>query len=212
MRERMTGMPHATASGLALWHSAAMLKLIFLLACAALSLVLPASASELADKLRGGDHVLLMRHAEAPGVGDPPNLRLGDCSTQRNLDAAGRQQARAVGAWLKQQGVTAATLFTSPWCRCQDTARLLDLGPAINEDSLASFFNDPQMAGASTTALRAFVAEKLRAKAGKALILVTHHVNIRDLVGENVASGEMVLARVDRQGSVLSYQRVRAPG
>jgi phosphohistidine phosphatase SixA len=207
----MTGMPNATASGLALWHSAAMLKLIFLLACAALSLVLPASASELADKLRAGDHVLLMRHAEAPGVGDPPNLRLGDCSTQRNLDAAGRQQARALGTWLKQQGVTAATLFTSPWCRCQDTARLLDLGPAINEDSLASFFNDPQMAGASTTALRAFMAEKLRAKAGTALILVTHHVNIRDLVGENVASGEMVLARVDRQGSVLSYQRVRAP-
>jgi hypothetical protein len=60
--------------------------------------------------------------------------------------------------------------------------------------------------------LRAFVAEQLRAKTGKALILVTHHVNIRDLVGENVASGEMVLARLDRQGRVLSYQRVRAPG
>ena len=189
-----------------------MLKLIFLLACAALSLVLPASASELADKLRGGEHVLLMRHAEAPGVGDPPNLRLGDCSTQRNLDAAGRQQARALGNWLKQQGVTEATLFTSPWCRCQDTARLLDLGPAVSEASLASFFNNPQLAGASTTALRAFMAEQLRAKTGKALILVTHHVNILDLVGENVASGEMVLARVDRQGRVLSYQRVRAPG
>ncbi|MEY4266765.1 MAG: hypothetical protein RIS90_1300 [Pseudomonadota bacterium] len=189
-----------------------MLKLIFLLACAAMSLVMPVSASELADKLRAGDHVLLMRHAEAPGVGDPPNLRLGDCSTQRNLDAAGRQQARAVGAWLKQQGVTEATLFTSPWCRCQDTARLLDLGPAVNEASLASFFNDPQLASASTTALRAFVAEKLRAKTGSALILVTHHVNIRDLVGENVASGEMVLARVDRQGRVLGYQRLRAPG
>ena len=189
-----------------------MLKLIFLLACAALSLVLPASASELADKLRGGDHVLLMRHAEAPGVGDPPNLRLGDCSTQRNLDAAGRQQARAVGAWLKQQGVTEANLFTSPWCRCHDTARLLDLGPAVSEASLASFFNNPQLAGASTTALRAFMAEQLRAKTGKALILVTHHVNILDLVGENVASGEMVVARVDRQGRVLSYQRVRAPG
>ena len=56
------------------------------------------------------------------------------------------------------------------------------------------------------------MAEQLRAKTGKALILVTHHVNILDLVGENVASGEMVLARVDRQGRVLSYQRVRAPG
>lgn len=189
-----------------------MLKLIFLLACAALSLVLPASASELADKLRGGDHVLLMRHAEAPGVGDPPNLRLGDCSTQRNLDAAGRQQARAVGAWLKQQGLTEARVFTSPWCRCQDTARLLDLGPVTIEPALASFFNDPQLAAATTAAWREVVARTLDGQKGKPVIMVTHHVNILDILGENVASGEMVLARVDRQGRVLSYQRLRAPG
>ena len=189
-----------------------MLKLIFLLACAALSLVLPASASELADKLRGGDHVLLMRHAEAPGVGDPPNLRLGDCSTQRNLDAAGRQQARAVGAWLKQQGLTEARVFTSPWCRCQDTARLLDLGPVTIEPALASFFNDPQLAAATTAAWREVVPRTLDGQKGKPVIMVTHHVNILDILGENVASGEMVLARVDRQGRVLSYQRLRAPG
>ena len=189
-----------------------MLKLIFLLACAALSLVLPASASELADKLRGGDYVLLMRHAEAPGVGDPPNLRLGDCSTQRNLDASGRQQARALGNWLKQQGVTEATMFTSPWCRCQDTAGLLDLGQATIEPALASFFNDPQLAAATTLAWREVVARTLDGQKGKPVVMVTHHVNILDIVGENVASGEMVLARVDRQGRVLSYQRLRAPG
>ena len=189
-----------------------MLKLIFLLVCATLSLILPASASELADKLRGGDHVLLMRHAEAPGVGDPPNLRLGDCSTQRNLDGAGRQQARAVGAWLKQQGLAEARVFTSPWCRCQDTARLLDLGQVAIEPALASFFNDPQLAAATTAAWREVVARTLDGQKGRPVVMVTHHVNILDIVGENIASGEMVLARVDRQGRVLSYQRLRAPG
>ena len=168
-------------------------------------------ATELADQLRSGDHVLLMRHAEAPGGGDPANLRLGDCSTQRNLDKAGRQQAQALGVWLKKQGVDQARLFTSPWCRCQDTATLLDLGPATTEPSLASFFNEPQKADASTAALRAFMVRTLAATKGKALILVTHHVNILAAVGENIASGEMVLARVDQQGRVLSHQRFRAP-
>jgi phosphohistidine phosphatase SixA len=168
-------------------------------------------ATELAEKLRSGDHVLLMRHAEAPGGGDPANLRLGDCNTQRNLDKAGRQQAQALGVWLKKQGVDQARLFTSPWCRCQDTATLLDLGPATTEPSLASFFNEPQKADASTAALRAFMVRTLAATKGKALILVTHHVNILAAVGENIASGEMVLARVDQQGRVLSHQRFRAP-
>jgi phosphohistidine phosphatase SixA len=168
-------------------------------------------ATELAEKLRSGDHVLLMRHAEAPGGGDPANLRLGDCSTQRNLDKAGRQQAQALGVWLKKQGVDQARLFTSPWCRCQDTATLLDLGPATTEPSLASFFNEPQKADATSAALRAFMVRTLAANKGKALILVTHHVNILAAVGENIASGEMVLARVDQQGRVLSHQRFRAP-
>ena len=188
------------------------MKILLLLALMVLALARPGSAADLADKLRGGDHVLLMRHGEAPGVGDPPNLRLGDCSTQRNLDAAGRQQARAVGVLLKQQGLTEARVFTSPWCRCQDTARLLDLGPVTIEPALASFFNDPQLAAATTAAWRAVVARTLDGQKGKPVIMVTHHVNILDILGENIASGEMVLARVDRQGRVLSYQRLRAPG
>ena len=187
------------------------MKFMRLLALMVLFLPQWVLATELADQLRSGDHVLLIRHAEAPGGGDPANLRLGDCSTQRNLDQAGRQQAQALGVWLKKQGVDQARLFTSPWCRCQDTATLLELGPATTEPSLASFFNEPQKADASTAALRAFMVRTLAATKGKALILVTHHVNILALVGENVASGEMVLARVDRQGRVLSYQRFRAP-
>jgi hypothetical protein len=47
--------------------------------------------------LRSGS-IVLLRHANAPGVGDPPGFQLDDCSTQRNLDDVGRAQARALGA------------------------------------------------------------------------------------------------------------------
>ena len=71
------------------------------------------SASELSDKLKSGQHVLLMRHALAPGVGDPANYTLADCKTQRNLSAEGRQHAEGVGQWLKKQGVQNAEVYSS---------------------------------------------------------------------------------------------------
>ncbi|MBR1236022.1 histidine phosphatase family protein [Bradyrhizobium sp. AUGA SZCCT0182] len=80
--------------------------------------------------LRAGGHVALMRHADAPGgVGDPPGFRIDDCATQRNLSAKGRADARRIGARLKSEGIAVDQILTSPWCRCMDTATLLELGP-----------------------------------------------------------------------------------
>lgn len=87
-----------------------------------------ATASELADKLKLPNHALLMRHALAPGTGDPAGYNLADCSTQRNLDAQGRQQATRTGQWLQRQGIQQALVLSSPWCRCKDTANLLGYG------------------------------------------------------------------------------------
>ena len=92
---------------------------ITLLAHVALSASVHAQ-SEPADALRRlteGGHVLMIRHALAPGTGDPPEFRLGDCATQRNLDERGRTQARAIGDWLRARGVTAAEVYSSQWCR-----------------------------------------------------------------------------------------------
>jgi hypothetical protein len=87
-----------------------------------------ANASELDEALQKPDHVLLMRHALAPGVGDPAGYTLQDCKTQRNLDAKGRVQAQKIGQWLKAQGVNEALVFSSEWCRCKQTAEKLGLG------------------------------------------------------------------------------------
>jgi len=171
----------------------------------------PLSAGELGDKLQRPDYVLLMRHALAPGIGDPEGYRLDDCSTQRTLNAAGRAQAGRIGLWLKQQGMASAQVFSSPWCRCLETARLLKAGTVTPEPSLGSFFNTMSDGQASTRELEALIARTKAQMGKKPLVLVTHHVNILAYVGENIDSGEMVLARIDRAGKVLSYQRYASP-
>ncbi|MES2818904.1 MAG: histidine phosphatase family protein, partial [Pseudomonadota bacterium] len=97
-----------------------------LLACLALA----AQAEDQAawKALREGRAVLLMRHAQAPGLGDPAGFRLDDCSTQRNLDAAGRRQAQAWGQQLRLQRIERPRLFSSCWCRALETTRELGLG------------------------------------------------------------------------------------
>ena len=80
--------------------------------------------AEMIESMKAGGHVLMIRHALAPGTGDPTNFRIGDCSTQRNLDDRGREQARTIGNWLRSKGLTSARVYSSQWCRCLETAQL----------------------------------------------------------------------------------------
>ncbi len=165
----------------------------------------------LLDDLTDGQHVLLMRHADAPGVGDPPGYKLDQCATQRNLGEAGRQQSVLIGRWLTAQGVSAPKIFSSVWCRCTDTARLLALGAVSVEPSLNSFFDDMSLAKPQTVALQTFVAASLKAYPKQPLILVTHHVNIEAYTGRVVAVGDMVLVRAKPDGSHVSHQVFPSP-
>jgi len=170
----------------------------------------PASAGLLED-LTDGQHVLLMRHADAPGVGDPPGYRLDQCSTQRNLGEVGRQQSVLIGRWLAAQGVSTPKIFSSAWCRCVDTGRLLALGSVTVEPSLNSFFDDMSLATSQTASLQRFIIASLKAHPKQPLILVTHHVNIQSLTGRVVSVGDMVLVRVKPDGSHVSHQVFPSP-
>jgi phosphohistidine phosphatase SixA len=176
------------------------------------SFALAATADHLADALASSDYLLMMRHAEAPGTGDPAGYSLDDCSTQRNLGEGGRRQAVSTGEWLRRERITRAMVYSSPWCRCKDTAQSLNLGGFVVEPALGSFFDSPRRAELQTRALSAFVARALAVKGSHALILVTHHVNIREFVGENVGSGDMVLVRVGRDGRYISHRLISSPG
>lgn len=183
----------------------------FAVAAAFAVMAMTATASELADKLKLPNHALLMRHALAPGIGDPAGYSLADCGTQRNLDAQGRQQAMRTGQWLKRQGIQTAMVLTSPWCRCKDTASLLGYGQPEVEPAIGSFFEASQEAADYTQRLQKRLAQLGPTKGDKALILVTHHVNILDYMGSHVGSGDMVLVQFDAHGKLISAKRYPSP-
>lgn len=117
----------------------------------------PARADEQAAwaALEQGGHVALMRHAvTVPGVGDPPGFRLDDCATQRLLSDAGRDWARRLGADLRKRGAAAGRVLTSAWCRCVETAELMDLGPVEVFEPLNSFFGTGDDGARQTEAAR----------------------------------------------------------
>jgi phosphohistidine phosphatase SixA len=166
-----------------------------LLAAAVLLSASPTRADEaLWAALAGGGHVALMRHAYAPGTGDPDDFRLDDCSTQRNLDETGREQARGTGDAFRQHGVIVGQIFSSQWCRCLETAKLLALGEVYPFPPLNSFFGDRERGPKQTAALRALLANT--DAEGPSLVMVTHQVNITALTGIFPGSGEIVVLRL----------------
>jgi phosphohistidine phosphatase SixA len=150
--------------------------------------------------LRSDGHVALLRHAIAPGTGDPPTFVVGDCSTQRNLSDEGRDQADRIGASFRTNGIATARVFSSQWCRCRETAEHLGLGPVAELPILNSFFQRPEGGDAQTRALRQWLAAK--ALDGP-LVLVTHQVNITALTGVYPVSGELVIIRRTGDGEIV---------
>lgn len=176
---------------------------IFFVFCAGLMLLFAAGNAPAADSLvegiKTGGHVLMLRHAYAPGGGDPANFRIGDCATQRNLDDTGRAQAREIGRWLRARGIESARVFSSQWCRCLGTARLIGLGPVSELPALNSFFDRPRDAEPNLAAVREFLSKQ--PANGELILLVTHFVTISGITGEGMSSGEGVVMRLIGNGN-----------
>ena len=135
-------------------------------------------------------NVIFLRHALAPGFGDPNNFIKQDCSTQRNLSNKGRLQARLIGHYLKTSKIRFSEILTSEWCRCIDTTKELNLGNWKTFSGLNSFFEGHEK--------KDKVMDKLRKKLNSLdhsdlVLLVTHQVVILAQTGIAPKSGEMVL-------------------
>jgi phosphohistidine phosphatase SixA len=154
-----------------------------------------------ADDLKDGN-IILFRHANAPGVGDPPNFKIDDCTTQRNLDDIGRNQARRIGEYFAEKGVKVNRVVTSQWCRCKETAALAF--PSLPKDAMqenavfSSFFNERQQEPQVTATAKAIL---LGWKGPGHLVVVTHQVNITALTNIFPQSGEGIV--LQRQGNQL---------
>ena len=156
---------------------------------AAISADLPLSENS------SGANIILMRHALAPGTGDPANFDVDDCATQRNLSQQGIIQAKTIGATLAAQGLTPTRILSSPWCRCKDTAEALGLGPWEVHPGLSSFYQGH----VDKTETLALLRKELQQVGDDELVLfVTHQVVISALTGIYVKSGGYLLENSSR--------------
>jgi broad specificity phosphatase PhoE len=161
------------------------------------------SLNEYAEKPFG--RVLMLRHALAPGFGDPSNFQLRDCSTQRILDEVGREQSRQIGNAFQNVGLRFEGVYSSQWCRCLETAYLINIGKVQELTGLNSFFQGIVPREATLASLQKFLQDL--SPDGDPILLVTHQVTISAITGISVSSGAAVAYdQVTKQG-----QRVTLP-
>ena len=149
-------------------------------------------------KLAG--HHAIFRHAIAPGSGDPQEVVMGDCSTQRNLDVTGREQAARIGEAFRQEGITPTQILSSGWCRCIDTAELMALGPVTDFEPLHSVWTQSADVAQRRTA---DMKKMLRAlPQDETVVMVTHSTNLSALIGYGAPSGGGYVIKVDNNGEL----------
>jgi uncharacterized membrane protein YphA (DoxX/SURF4 family)/broad specificity phosphatase PhoE len=183
-------------------------KAVVVLAMGVLLLPGPAGASEsLWGALKEGGQVVLIRHAiTTPGVGDPPGMRLEDCSTQRNLTDAGRRDAQRLGEVFRARAISVDRVLSSPWCRCLETARLA-FGRVEPWPPLSNLFDRPENRAEQVRQMQAVVGER---RTGGNLVLVSHGSTISALTGVAPGTAEMVIVTPQGGGKFTLVGRLRA--
>ena len=148
-----------------------------------------------------GDKIILIRHALAPGRGDPKGFKIDDCKTQRNLDNIGIDQSKKIGKLFQEKKIKIDQVLTSQWCRCKDTAKYA-FGNFKEFSALNSTFSPPydKNEKKQIKELKNFV-KNWHGK-GKNLVLITHYVVILAVTGETSSSGELIIT--DKNFKVLS--------
>ena len=147
---------------------------------------------ELSLELKKGGKLIFIRHAYAPGGGDPENFDINNCDTQRNLSKQGRDQAKKIGNFFKENDVPIFKVFSSEWCRCKETAELAFTN-FMTKDFLNSFFSTKFASNRNKQMfdLKNYV-EKF--KGNENLIFVTHYIVISEALDYAPSSGEIVIS------------------
>ena len=147
---------------------------------------------KLINQLEDGGKLIFIRHAYAPGSGDPNNFNLNDCSTQRNLSDDGRKQAKYIGEFFKENKIKIDKVLSSEWCRCKETAKI-----SFKNFSTKSFLNSfyslkyAKNKNKQIEALNNYIKDF---KGNKNLVFVTHYVLISEVLNYGPSSGEIVVS------------------
>ena len=147
---------------------------------------------KLLNQLEDGGKLIFIRHAYAPGSGDPNNFNLNDCSTQRNLSDEGRKQAEYIGEFFRKKKIKIDKVLSSEWCRCKETAKI-----AFKNFSTKSFLNSfysSKFAKNKDKQINSLNNYIIKFESDKNLILVTHYVLISEVLNYSPSSGEIVVS------------------
>ncbi|BAY24904.1 hypothetical protein NIES2100_47030 [Calothrix sp. NIES-2100] len=160
------------------------------------------SEAEIWSRLREGrGYIVMMRHALAPGIGDPLDFKLNDCSTQRNLSDEGRKQAIRIGTAFRSKKIQVSRVLSSQWCRCLETAKLLNLGKVEPFPVINSFFNNYKTQSQQTAKLRQFIVNN-RNTSG-VIVMITHEIIITTITGDIYPkSGDSVVLKANAQNKI----------
>ena len=157
------------------------------------------SQEELINLIKDGNKLIFIRHAYAPGSGDPINFDLNDCSTQRNLNKEGINQSKKIGQFFSKNKIQIDRVLSSEWCRCKDTAKF-----AFNKyttfNALNSFYDSrfEKNKDKQVMDLKKYILD-LNSK--KNIILITHFVVISEILNISASSGEIIVS--DREFNIL---------
>ena len=158
------------------------------------------SQEKLVNLLQDGNKIILIRHAYAPGTGDPKNFKINDCSTQRNLNNEGIIQSKKIGNFFLKNRIQIDKVLSSEWCRCKDTAKL-----AFNEystfNALNSFY-DPRFKNNKDKQISELKDYINNWKSKKNLVLITHFVIISEIFNVSANSGEIIVS--DKKFNIIA--------
>ena len=158
------------------------------------------SSENVVKFLNEGKKIVFIRHALAPGNGDPNNFDIKDCSTQRNLNDEGRAQSKRIGNFFEKNNIKIDTVLSSEWCRCKDTAKIA-FGKFETFSALNSFYETRFSKNKSKQMkdLREYISKW---ESDSNLIIVTHYVVILDILDRGTSSGEMIIS--DKNLNIIS--------
>ena len=158
------------------------------------------SSENVVKFLKEGKKIVFIRHALAPGNGDPNNFDIKDCSTQRNLNDEGRAQSKRIGNFFEKNNIKIDKVFSSEWCRCKDTAKIA-FGKFETFSALNSFYETRFSKNKSKQMkdLREYISKW---ESDSNLIIVTHYVVILDILDRGTSSGEMIIS--DKNLNIIS--------
>ena len=159
---------------------------------------------KLLNQLEDGGKIIFIRHAYAPGSGDPNNFNLNDCSTQRNLSDEGRKQAEYIGEFFRNEKIKIDKVLSSEWCRCKETAKI-----AFKNFSTHSFLNSfysSKFAKNKEKQINSLYDYIKRFKSNKNLVFVTHYVLISEVLNYGPSSGEIVVS--DKNFNIIGSMEI----